>query len=219
VDALAESVAQLKEESSRKVVLVLSDGEDFGSRMSDGKDVLSRAQDDHVMVYAIGMRNRYFNGAQWTISTPDPFLRKLTAQTGGGNFDISKATELNSTFTRVADELHRQYLIGIAPGVLDGKLHKLDLRIKAPGMTARAPPELHGHERIAGRLPIAPWLSGSPPPRWRPPSSWLNSNSHSSGAASSPSLSTRRCSTMPTRSCATSPARISRSLMTGASRN
>ena len=49
-DALAESVAQLKEESSRKVVLVLSDGEDFGSRMSDGKDVLSRAQDDHVMV-------------------------------------------------------------------------------------------------------------------------------------------------------------------------
>jgi Ca-activated chloride channel family protein len=137
-DALDESVAQLKDESSRKVVLVLSDGEDFGSRNADGNQVLSRATDDHVMVYAIGMRNRYFNGQQWTVSQPDPFLRKLTAQTGGGNFAISKATELNSTFSRVADELHRQYLIGIAPSVLDGKLHKLELRVKAPGMTARA---------------------------------------------------------------------------------
>ena len=39
---------------------------------------------------------------------------------------------------RVADELHRQYLIGISPGQLDGKLHKLELRVKQPGMTARA---------------------------------------------------------------------------------
>jgi len=139
-DALYESVGQLKEETSRKVVLVLSDGEDSGSRHSDGNDVLSRAQDDHVMVYAIGMHNRYRGGAngEWVMSRPDPFLRKLTGQTGGGNFEISKATELNSTFTRVADELHRQYLIGIAPSLLDGKLHKLDVRVKPPGMTARA---------------------------------------------------------------------------------
>ena len=139
-DALYQSVALLKEETNRKVVLALSDGEDTSSKNADGNDVLSRAQDDHVMVYAIGMRNRYRGGpnGEWVTSRPDPFLRKLTAQTGGGNFDISKATELNTTFSRVADELHRQYLIGIAPAVLDGKLHKLELRVKAPGITARA---------------------------------------------------------------------------------
>jgi VWFA-related protein len=136
-DALYQSAARLKDESARKVVLVLSDGEDFGSQM-DGEAVLSRAQDDHVMVYVIGMRNRYFNGQQWTQSRPDPFLRKLAEQTGGGHFEISRNTELNSTFTRVADELHRQYLIGISPGQLDGKVHKLDVRVKVPGMTARA---------------------------------------------------------------------------------
>jgi Ca-activated chloride channel family protein len=136
-DGLYQSVAQLREETSRKVVLVLSDGEDTTSHMA-GDDVLNTAQDGHVMVYAIGMHNRYFNTQQWVVSRPDPFLRKLTSQTGGGNFEISKATELNSTFTRVADELHRQYLIGIAPAVLDGKLHKLEVRVKPPGMTARA---------------------------------------------------------------------------------
>lgn len=136
-DALYQSAALLKDEASRKVVLVLSDGEDYGSQL-DGEAVLSRAQDDHVMVYVIGMRNRYHNGQQWTNSRPDPFLRKLAEQTGGGHFEISASTELNSTFSRVADELHRQYLIGIAPSQLDGKLHKLDVRVKPPGMIARA---------------------------------------------------------------------------------
>jgi Ca-activated chloride channel family protein len=137
-DALDQSVALLKNEQTRKVVLVLSDGDDSGQSHVNGNEVLTRAQDDHVMVYVIGMHNRYFNGQQWTVSRPDGFLKKLTAQTGGGNFEISKGTELNSTFTRVADELHRQYLIGIEPAVLDGKVHKLEVRAKPPGMTARA---------------------------------------------------------------------------------
>ena len=72
------------------------------------------------------------------MSKPDSFLKKLTLQTGGGLFEISRTTELNSTFSRVADELHRQYLIGISPGQLDGKLHTLDVRALPPGMTTRA---------------------------------------------------------------------------------
>jgi Ca-activated chloride channel family protein len=136
-DAMNEGVARVKAEPERKVVLVLSDGQDEGSRTGSG-EVLTSAQDAHVMVYVIGMRNRYFNGQQWTISTPDRSLHKLTAETGGGNFEIAKADDLNKTFTRVADELHRQYLIGMEPAVLDGKLHKLELRAKPPGMVARA---------------------------------------------------------------------------------
>ena len=138
-DALYQSTAMLQKETIRKVVLVLSDGENTSSDV-DGEAVLSRAQDDNVMVYAIGMINQYREGpaGRWVTTRPDPFLRKLTAQTGGGHFQINGTTELNSTFTRVADELHRQYLIGIAPALLDGKVHKLDVRVKRPGMTSRA---------------------------------------------------------------------------------
>jgi VWFA-related protein len=136
-DAMYQGVGLVKDQPERKVVLVLSDGQDEGSRLG-GNEVLTVAQDSHVMVYVIGMRNRYFNGAQWTISRPDQFLHKLTSQTGGGNFEVTRADDVNSTFTRVADELHRQYLIGITPATLDGKLHKLDVRAKPPGMTARA---------------------------------------------------------------------------------
>ena len=121
----------------RKVVLVLSDGEDTGSRLG-GDDVLAKAQDDHVMVYTIGLRNRYFNGAQWVTSQPDRSLKKTSAQTGGGYFELTRATELNSTFSKIADELHRQYLLAISPSTLDGKQHVLNVRVKTPGMTARA---------------------------------------------------------------------------------
>jgi VWFA-related protein len=136
-DAMYESIGVLKEEETRKVVLVLSDGEDYGSRLG-GNDVLVKAQDDHVMVYTIGLRNRYFNGAQWVTSQPDRTLKKTSAQTGGGWFELTRTTELNATFSKIADELHRQYLLAISPTTNDGKPHVLNVRVKTPGMTARA---------------------------------------------------------------------------------
>ena len=136
-DAMYRGTAYLQKETLRKVVLVLSDGENTAGDF-DGEAVLARAQDEHVMVYTIGMRNTYRVGGQIINTRPDSFLSKLTTQTGGGYFEISQTTELNTTFTRVADELHRQYLIGISPGALDGKVHQLGVRVKRPGMTARA---------------------------------------------------------------------------------
>jgi hypothetical protein len=38
----------------------------------------------------------------------------------------------------VAQELHSQYVLGFTPTALDGRIHKLAVRVKKPGMTARA---------------------------------------------------------------------------------
>jgi hypothetical protein len=65
-------------------------------------------------------------------------LKKLADETGGGYFQLDKTTELSPTFTRVAQELHSQYVIGFTPPQLDGRVHKLALRVKQPGMIARA---------------------------------------------------------------------------------
>jgi len=47
-------------------------------------------------------------------------------------FELTKAADLSSTFTRVAQELHSQYVIGFTPMLLDGKIHKLSVRMKQP---------------------------------------------------------------------------------------
>jgi VWFA-related protein len=90
------------------------------------------------MVYAIGLESEFFNGMRLQRSRPSRDLRKIADETGGGYFELEKTDELAPTFTRVAQELRSQYLIGFTPAVLDGKPHKLDVRLKRPGLSARA---------------------------------------------------------------------------------
>jgi Ca-activated chloride channel family protein len=136
-DAVDESLERLEPMDGRKVVLVFTDGDDTSSKVGVGK-VMDRARVKDVMVYAIGLENEYFNGQQRVRSSPDRGLRKLAEDTGGGFFLLKKTTDLGDTFTRVAQELHSQYVLGFSPEALDGKIHKLDVRVKKAGMNARA---------------------------------------------------------------------------------
>ena len=136
-DAVDASMAELKDVEGRKVVLVFTDGDDTASRIGMG-DVLERAREQEVMVYAIGLQSEFFNGQRVVRSRPDRSLRRLAEETGGGYFELQKTAELAPTFTRVAQELHSQYTLGFSPGTLDGREHKLEVRMKQTGMSARA---------------------------------------------------------------------------------
>jgi len=65
-------------------------------------------------------------------------LRRLSEETGGGFFLLKKKDDLGPTFTRVAEELHSQYVLGFSPETLDGKIHKLEVRVKKPGAIPRS---------------------------------------------------------------------------------
>ncbi len=136
-DAFALALNHLSDATGRRVIVALTDGADYGSEHSGG-DVLDRAQREDVMVYAIGMESRFHNGAQWTVSRPGGSFRKMATETGGAYFELRKTADLNSTFSRVVQELHSQYLLGFAPATLDGKEHKLEVKVTKPGMTVRA---------------------------------------------------------------------------------
>jgi Ca-activated chloride channel family protein len=136
-DAVDESIARLEPMDERKVVLVFTDGDDTASKLGVGK-VMDRARAKDVMVYAIGLVNEYFNGQQKVRSQPDRGLKKLAEDTGGGFFLLKRTSDLGETFTRVAQELHSQYVLGFSPETLDGKIHKLDVRVKKAGMNAQA---------------------------------------------------------------------------------
>jgi len=136
-DAVDQSIDMLKPVDGRKVVLVFTDGDDTYSKTGFGA-VLDHAKQNEVMVYAIGLQSTYFNGQRMVRSQPDRSLKKIAEETGGGYFELKKTDELAPTFTRVAQELHSLYTIGFSPAALDGKEHKLDLKMKQSGMVARA---------------------------------------------------------------------------------
>jgi Ca-activated chloride channel family protein len=136
-DAANQSIAQLEEIDGRKVLLLFTDGEDTSSQLDRG-EVVRRARDKDVMVYSIGLENIYFNGQSRQKTNPDRGLKSLADETGGGYFLLKKTDELGPAFTRIAQELHSQYVLGFSPAALDGKVHKLDVKIKKPGMVPRA---------------------------------------------------------------------------------
>jgi len=135
-DAIAASMDRLHKVEGRRVVLVFTDGDDTGSR-ADGGSVLEQARREEVMIYAVGLRSDYFNGSRQVRSKPDSGLKRLAEETGGGYFELDKTSDLAPTFTRVAQELHSQYVLGFTPTVLDGKLHRVMVKAKS-GMIVRA---------------------------------------------------------------------------------
>ena len=94
-------------------------GNSSSSRHASLDTVLKRAQNEEYLVYAIGLQSQILGQR----TKPDKGLRKIAEETGGGYFELTRAADLNSTFSRAAR---------------DGKIHKLDVRVLQPGMTARA---------------------------------------------------------------------------------
>ena len=136
-DALAASLDALRGSAGRKVVLVLTDGQDSASDVG-WRDVRARAAAEEVMIYAIGLEVEYFDGARNRRTRPDRSLRALAEETGGGYFELRETDELGATFTRVSQELHSQYVLGFSPAARDGRMHDVDVRVGRRGMSARA---------------------------------------------------------------------------------
>ena len=162
-NAVSVGMTGLLHQEGRRVVLVFTDGADSpGNGRSTNislKDVMERAREEDVMVYAVGLAGRMPmrrggggyggrrgygpppGGGQQQMGReqrPDEVLSKIAAESGGGYFELDSTDDLGATFARVADELHRQYAMGFSPEKLDGKTHKLEVRVKRAGMTARA---------------------------------------------------------------------------------
>ena len=136
-DAIGASIEALSGLAGRKVVLVFTDGEDTQNEIG-WRDVLEMAQVEEVMIYTIGLESDYFNGVRRVRSRPDRRLRTFAEETGGGYFELDDTDDLGPTFTRVAQELHSQYVLGFVPSTRDGEVHEIDIRVQRRGTTARA---------------------------------------------------------------------------------
>jgi len=136
-DALGQSIERLKQVSGRRVIVVFTDGEDNISK-SSAKDITSRARDADVTVWSIGVINEYFDGQHRVRTSPDRGLKRLSADSGGGFSLLRDVREWAPAFQAVAEEIHAQYVVAFTPAVRDGKIHKLDVKVRNPGLTVRS---------------------------------------------------------------------------------
>jgi VWFA-related protein len=158
-NAVNVGITALLHQDGRRVVLVFTDGVDrpAGSNNVSFRDVARNAEREDVMIFAVGLATREFTGRRrgpgpgglggfgsGVLRPPpeepkvDAGLQRIAAETGGGYFELTTANNLSPTFTRIAEELHRQYVLAFEPAALDDKTHRLEVRVRRPGAIPRA---------------------------------------------------------------------------------
>ncbi len=148
----------IKKQQGRKALIVLSDGVDRGSKETL-VDAITTAQRADTVVYSIlfadeqqnqspfggfggpGM-GRHGGGHRYPQEErPDgkKILERISKETGGRLFEVSKKQPIDQIYASIAEELRNQYSLGYAPGpdVAPG-YHKIHLATKQKDMTVQA---------------------------------------------------------------------------------
>jgi VWFA-related protein len=117
-------------ENTKKALLVLSDGNDTGSRTT-----VKRLQEiirvSEVLVYALGV--------QGDDDIDEKSLRKITEDTGGRTEVVKGFKNLDKATAQLASELNQQYSIGYAmPHQSDGKWHSIKVTVRQRGLNVRS---------------------------------------------------------------------------------
>jgi len=103
---------ELSHEVGRKAMILLTDGEDEGSRLKI-KDAIEAAQKADAICYVLLIADRGFYGMGGFGYSGDSAMKKLTEETGGRMIEVgNKIEKLRQAFDQISQELRSQYNAG-----------------------------------------------------------------------------------------------------------
>jgi VWFA-related protein len=122
---------QMKGEVGRKVLILLSDGEDQGSTVKLNA-ALEAAQKADVIIYSVAVIDRAFYRGRVLGFGGDSVLGKFSRETGGRVIEVKRASDTGAAFGEIADELRTQYLLGYTPANTrhDGSFREIRVKIR-----------------------------------------------------------------------------------------
>ena len=130
-DAVMAGLDHLEFSSHQKrILVVLSDGEDNASRHTES-EMLESARASNAIVYTVSNANR-----RQGIGGNDGVLRRLAETTGGIARFPRNDRDVVENLDRVAGSIRRGYMIGYAPDTpRDGRYHRVQVAVRVPGQT------------------------------------------------------------------------------------
>lgn len=129
-DAISLSISEkiTQQPEGRRVLIVISDGDDNASRVSL-TETLEMAQKNDVVIYAISTNStaNFGNRAQ---ARGDKTLKTFAEETGGKAFFPFKIEDLAVSFADISEELRAQYTLAYIPtnAVRDGTYREIEVR-------------------------------------------------------------------------------------------
>jgi VWFA-related protein len=138
LDAVALALQELKKSAKpRKAIVILSDGGDNRSRLTE-PELRSRARESDALIYAMGI----FEGLGVHLSLEEiagpGLLEEITEASGGRLFPVSDVNRLPEIAARIGVELHNQYLLAYSPRAMqhDGRHHRVRVEVLPPAGTS-----------------------------------------------------------------------------------
>jgi VWFA-related protein len=119
---------ELAQQVGRKAMILLTDGEDEGSKLKI-QDAIEAAQKSDSICYVLLIADR--NGTWMGFGGGE--MNKLTKETGGRVIEVgNNFDKLKQGFNQIASELRSQYNVGYTPtnNKLDGTFRKVEIRAK-----------------------------------------------------------------------------------------
>jgi VWFA-related protein len=127
---------KLNQESGRKAMIILTDGEDEGSRTKIG-DAIAAAEKSNVIIYVILIADREFYGGYNFGYSGYSAAKRLSDETGGRLIDVgNNGKKLEEAFQQIEDELRTQYVASYTPSnaKLDGTFRRIAVQCQGDGL-------------------------------------------------------------------------------------
>jgi len=139
-DAIALYLVRVQDSTGRKVLVLLTDGEDSRSKIMLG-ELLQAIRSSAVTIYPIGIFGGFPSGSA-RLREARAFLQQVADISGGQLFAPAASKDLGAVYDKIIDELSTQYVIGFVSDNprRDGKFRKLKVDVRHPGMKARHRP-------------------------------------------------------------------------------
>jgi VWFA-related protein len=128
----------MKARYGRKVLVLVTDGEDQGSKI-DLQGSVKAAEKANVIVYSIVVSDADLYALLDLKYHGDSSVRKLSRETGGRTIRVKSIQEIGSAFNQISQELHSQYLLGYSPTNVrhDGSFRRIHVKIRGREYMAR----------------------------------------------------------------------------------
>jgi len=133
---------KLRTEVGRKVIVVITDGVDEGSRLTINQ-AIEAAQKADAVIYSVDYYDPTAYGGYGIMfggGGGESFLRKMSDETGGHVYRVDRKHPLNEVFKELQDEMRSQYAIGYTPtnDAKDGSYRKIDIKLASKDLKAQA---------------------------------------------------------------------------------
>ena len=115
---------QLAQEVGRRVIILLSDGDDQGSRKRI-EEAIESVQKSDTVIYGISFGGRFGSGRS--------VLGRISRETGGRVISVRKAAKMGEAFEQISQELRTQYSLGFYPNKENKKPGFRKIKVRIPG--------------------------------------------------------------------------------------